>query len=477
VLTSSYQAEYGRSSGLQVNAVTKSGTNRFRGSLYDVEQNSKWNANSETNILNGDPKNVTKQRDWGGAIGGPVGKPGGSNKLFFFYSHEYRPQTLAINSGNPIRIRVPTALERQGDFSQTLDNNGNLYNLIKDPLSTSPCTTANTAGCFQDGGVLGKIPANRLYQTGLNILNWWPKPNLPNTPGVAYNFTRTSRTSTSTGTSRSSSWTIRCARTFAAASSSRSISSRTMSFPARFRGGTTKEDNFGIWTTSYVGNWTVNPSTFVEASFGRNTHHQEGCSITGGAPELLRSGLASNPTDNRVQRRHGDLPLLFPDAGVMDTRYKSFTILNSVNPPFWDGTRATPVPSWAWGTRSQCPAQHQLAGVHPRHRGEHVQRERDQGVRGAHAEGGYAFLESVQRRGNANIQGTYTFANDANNPLDTTFGFANAAVGVFSSIAQTSRWTEGKHDAEQRVLRAGQLEAEAGTHARLRMRCCPAAGL
>ena len=56
VLTSSYQAEYGRSSGLQVTAVTKSGTNRFRGSLYDVERNSDWNANSKTNILNGDPK-------------------------------------------------------------------------------------------------------------------------------------------------------------------------------------------------------------------------------------------------------------------------------------------------------------------------------------------------------------------------------------------------------------------------------------
>ena len=86
VATSGYQAEYGRSSGLQINAVTKSGTNQFRGSLYDVERNSTWNANSQTNILNGDPKPFQDERDWGFALGGPVGKPGGSNKLFFYFN-------------------------------------------------------------------------------------------------------------------------------------------------------------------------------------------------------------------------------------------------------------------------------------------------------------------------------------------------------------------------------------------------------
>ena len=131
VLTSSYQAEFGRSSGLQVTAVTKSGTNRFRGSLYDVERNSDWYSNSRTNILNGDPKTTLKERDWGYSIGGPVGKPGGNNKLFFFYAQEFQPRTTG---NNVVRFRVPTALERQGDFSQTTDNNGNPFPYIKDPL-------------------------------------------------------------------------------------------------------------------------------------------------------------------------------------------------------------------------------------------------------------------------------------------------------------------------------------------------------
>ncbi|HUC75160.1 MAG TPA: carboxypeptidase regulatory-like domain-containing protein, partial [Vicinamibacterales bacterium] len=158
ILTQGYQAEYGRSSGLQITAVTKSGTNRFRGSAYDIQTNSDWDSNSWVNIANGDPKPKTSTKTLGYTFGGPVGKPGGNNKLFFFYSHEYRPVTAAINNGNPIRIRVPTALERAGDFSQTRDNTGALFNLIKDPLSSQPCAATNTAGCFQDGGVLGKIP-------------------------------------------------------------------------------------------------------------------------------------------------------------------------------------------------------------------------------------------------------------------------------------------------------------------------------
>src|SRR6185503_18898675 len=56
VLVSNYQAEYGRNSGVQIAAVTKGGTNRFRGSVYSVLRDSDWNANSKTNILNGDPK-------------------------------------------------------------------------------------------------------------------------------------------------------------------------------------------------------------------------------------------------------------------------------------------------------------------------------------------------------------------------------------------------------------------------------------
>ena len=78
ILTQGYQAEYGRSSGLQITAVTKSGSNRFRGSGYDIQTNSDWDENSWLNQKNGDAKVKTSTQTLGYTIGGPVGKPGGS---------------------------------------------------------------------------------------------------------------------------------------------------------------------------------------------------------------------------------------------------------------------------------------------------------------------------------------------------------------------------------------------------------------
>src|SRR5688572_3578743 len=126
IIASAYQAEYGRSTGLQIVGVTKSGTNQFRGSFYDIERNSDWNSNTWANARNGIKKPVSKQRDWGFTIGGPVGRPGGTNKLFFFYSEQFQPRS---SGGAASQFRVPTLLERQGDFSQTTDNTGARFNL------------------------------------------------------------------------------------------------------------------------------------------------------------------------------------------------------------------------------------------------------------------------------------------------------------------------------------------------------------
>ena len=119
-------------------------------------RDSDWNSNSKVNKLNGNPKTMLKEKDLGFSIGGPIGKPGGNNKMFFFYSQEFSPRT----GGNDVRrYRFPTALERTGDFSQTLDQNGALYNFIKDPHLRRRLHGRRHERLLPDGGVLGKIPA------------------------------------------------------------------------------------------------------------------------------------------------------------------------------------------------------------------------------------------------------------------------------------------------------------------------------
>src|SRR5687767_3045383 len=93
VNTSSYSAEYGRSAGGVVNAVTKSGTNEFHGDLFYFQRNNKWGArNSQQTrqqLVNGvftsvgiKPEDVRHQ--FGGTIGGPIVK----DKAFFFFSYD-----------------------------------------------------------------------------------------------------------------------------------------------------------------------------------------------------------------------------------------------------------------------------------------------------------------------------------------------------------------------------------------------------
>jgi hypothetical protein len=449
VVTSTYQAEYGRSSGLQINAVTKSGTNRLHGSFYDVERDSRWNSNSKTNILNGDRKPFQDERDWGFTIGGPIGRPGGDNKLFFFFNLERNPRTFG---GEVNRYRLPTELERRGDFSKSLDNNGNPYPYIKDPLISGTCSATSTAACFQDGGVLGRIPAERLYPTGLNILNWWPLPNIEQPLGQAYNFENTDPRIPLLGYQPLIRVDYQARPNLRGSFKFLEYQQPNDPIVGTLPGfNDTREDDYGIWVPSATVNWSVNPTTFVEASYGANFHHQEGCSITGGDPNFCRGALPINSAANRLTAGFGEIPYLFPDATVLEPGTFSYEVINKVNPSSWDGSRVQAPPNFQWGTRvannaNTPPSNNSPFGNFILDTRNHTFNVTLTKVRGRHTyKTGYYFFRSYQRRGQGNILGTINFGQDNSNPLDSTFGFANAALGVFSTYSQLSRWGEGAY--------------------------------
>ena len=133
-----------------------------RGSCYDIERLDGLRTAGRTS---GRQRQSGAKEGMGVSIG--PGRQAAQEQPLLFYSEQFSPRTIggAVN-----RFRVPTLLERQGDFSQTTDNAGALFNLIRDPSTNLPCTAADNRGCFRDGGVLGRIPQNRLYGLGMNIL-------------------------------------------------------------------------------------------------------------------------------------------------------------------------------------------------------------------------------------------------------------------------------------------------------------------
>ncbi|MGA3105455.1 MAG: TonB-dependent receptor [Terriglobales bacterium] len=111
VLTSTYGAQYGRNGSGTIEAVTKSGTNKFHGEGFEFIRNAAFNAHNYFDEP-GTGKAYYNKNDFGYILGGPIKK----DKLFFFWSEEFRRENVPWVYNNPGQF-LPTAAERMGDFS------------------------------------------------------------------------------------------------------------------------------------------------------------------------------------------------------------------------------------------------------------------------------------------------------------------------------------------------------------------------
>ena len=198
ILTNAYQAEYGRAVGGQVQVVTKSGTQAFHGSGYWYGRRSDWNANTWTNKRAEAPAPVgngklielpeSSRNDYGYTLGGPIYIPGVFNqekkKLFFFWSQEFQKRKDPVSNRDH---RVPTALERRGDFSQSLDSSGNPYPYIRDYTTGLPCSASDTTWLLPGRRRHRPDPPEPpLCEPGITALNIFPLPNFSAGSGVNY---------------------------------------------------------------------------------------------------------------------------------------------------------------------------------------------------------------------------------------------------------------------------------------------------
>ena len=211
VTTSTPAAEFGRTTGGIESFVTKSGSNAYHGSAFDLFRNDALDANDWFNNGNkayrqsiNDPSESNfnrandKKNDFGGSLGGPVQIPhvyNGKDKSFFFFLWEQYRQTL----GGPFTSSVPTAAERTGNFQDQLINGttGQINPCDGSPIFRGeifdPATTRTVNGvrCRLPFGTppatatspfpsnFNVIPQNRFSKVGTNIANLYPSRPLP----------------------------------------------------------------------------------------------------------------------------------------------------------------------------------------------------------------------------------------------------------------------------------------------------------
>ncbi|HTF69084.1 MAG TPA: carboxypeptidase regulatory-like domain-containing protein, partial [Edaphobacter sp.] len=397
VLLSNYQAEYGRSSGGTINTITKSGTKDLHGGLYYFLRNEDLNANEFFNNKNRSPRPQYRYNNPGYFIGGPVVFPHlnfnrNHDKLFFFWSQDFLP--LTTPSGIQT-LTMPTALERQGNFSQSGVT-------VRDPTNGQPF--ANNI-----------VPANRIDPNGQKLLDLFPLPNASG-PGGQYNWTGVSvnkqprRDSILRGDyniNPNTTFYVRLIQDYQASNGGYQLLAGL--------GGATNWPQlpiaYEIHSAGLVSTLihTFSPTVVNELTFGVNRASQTVSALT-------QADLAAN-TRSGVGLT---IPQFYPGANP----------LNLIPNASFGGGNIPNVPGLT------------IEGRYPFFGTNNIWNYSDNlsMVRGEHNLKFGAFLERSTRNAAraTNFNGLFSFNRDALNPLDTGYSYSNALLGVVDAYTESN---------------------------------------
>jgi hypothetical protein len=421
VLTGSYQAEYGRSAGAQVQLVTKSGSSQFHGSGYLYHRNEGLNANTFLdNIrpqfgLSVTPKPLFRYNDPGYTIGGPVFIPKlferTRNKLFFFWSQEWQNQLVPNTAHN---VTVPTALERQGNFSQSVSSANHAAVKVYDP----------TTGQLFPNAI---IPASRIWAPGQALLNLYPQPNQPlaansNLPsGATYNYQTQlpgaqPRLEDLLRMDYNLTNNLRVFGHWIKDDQNTVVPYGSFVLGINVQPFAPIADPIPGYSAAAGATYVINPTMTNEFNWGYTKNTINIFATTQG---LSQSALGSNP-----------LPVLYPGA-VQDNYLPNVTFggNNLANSPSF-GSADAPFINYNT-TFDVTDGLTKVWGKHTIKAGIYTQRSRKNQTSFASFNGSYNFGD----------QGGPTGAN----PLDTGYGFANALLGVYQSFSQAQHHINGQY--------------------------------
>ncbi|MBV9083971.1 MAG: carboxypeptidase regulatory-like domain-containing protein, partial [Acidobacteriaceae bacterium] len=403
VLLNSYPAEYGTASGGVINIITKGGTQQFHGGAYYYNRNEAFNANNFVNNRQGIARQRYRYNTTGWNLGGPIYWPHHFNvdkqKLFFFFSEEYLPN----QSPNSLRnYTVPTALERQGNFSQSVNSSGQRLTVI------DPSTKAAFPG--------NMIPANRIDPNSSKLLSVFPLPNATNTAVTkfGYNFQIA-------GTED-----IPINQEILRVDYNMSDKAK-----AWFRGSGYSSDNTGFTSAAISNEWglaavdyqqtmpnvggnftyTFSPTLVNEATFGLNLWNEKQILNKSALAAYQRATYGINipqtyPADNPL----GLLPAVqFGNLGNNNAAKISYDgrfpmVDDSTALSFSDGL------SKVWGNHLV------KGGIYYQH----------------------TLYNQYHQAGGTGFPGSFNFTTDSNNPLNTGYAYANAVLGYYDTYSEAT---------------------------------------
>ena len=408
VLTSNFQAEYGRNGGGVITVITRGGGHDFHISAYDTYRHESLNANSFWNNRTGVAKAPYRYRITGYTVGGPIFIPKKFNtkrdKLFFFWNQEYTGQRK--DYGTRLST-MPTTDERNGDFSKSVTTSGTKITIL-DPL---------TQIAFP-GNI---VPKNRFSTLGMAMLNFLPTPNYVDPTNV----NNSNYKSTYSGGYPKREDMVRIDYNI------------TPSLQVYWRYVQDKDEQqvpYGLWVNGNI-NYLLAPITFGQPGKGHVAHITK--SIT---PTLVNEfifGLSKNklyfyPTDpTQIDRsKVGNPAQWYPDT----TTGVSYT------------DKTNYMPNLTFGGNHANPATASFGNI-PYENYNTVMSFVDNVSKmvGAHNIKAGVYIEHTEKFqvGGTNPRGAFNFSPTTTNPFDTGDGYSNAMLGVIQTYSEGNQRVNG----------------------------------